>query len=315
MATSYDPLQLISIIEKTVLAQTEDQYPFAIVYEQELLLYGFHQNTMANNQWYERFNAKVDVRTSIVVTRQHSILLECTAQSTHRVSYQSITNDQRIEIQTDADKSYLAYICFKQGAKTSENLRTNLRYDYTTGENKYPKSCQATLHYLEKHSKSVVREPIAKEGTSFAKRKGNDNPDNFDKRYWKLKEYYKCGYTGHPESHCKTKLGCNGKKKKNKDDNSSSVSRKLSTNTMVGKMNKDLQNTKTSSAAVECMINNIESSRNSPFLKKHSKVVLRAPIAQEGSSFFSQRKSSGNPDTFDKKYLKDKECYKCGDKG
>ena len=33
VATSYDPLQLISIIEKTVLAQTEYQYPFAIVYE------------------------------------------------------------------------------------------------------------------------------------------------------------------------------------------------------------------------------------------------------------------------------------------
>ena len=131
---------------------------------------------MTNDRWYERFNAKVDVRTSIVVTRQHSILLECTAQSTHRVSYQSITNDQRIEIQTDADKSYLAYICFKQGAKTSENLRKNLRGDYTTGENKYPTSCQATLHYLEKHSKSVVREPIAQEGILLHKGRAMATP-------------------------------------------------------------------------------------------------------------------------------------------
>ena len=50
VATSYDPLQLIIIIEKTVMAQTEDQYPFAIVYEQELSLYGFHKNTMTNDQ-------------------------------------------------------------------------------------------------------------------------------------------------------------------------------------------------------------------------------------------------------------------------
>ena len=42
VATSYDPLLLISIIKKTVLAHTEDQYPFAIFYEQELWLYGFH---------------------------------------------------------------------------------------------------------------------------------------------------------------------------------------------------------------------------------------------------------------------------------
>ena len=34
--TSCDVLQLISTIEKTVLAQTEDQYPFAIVYKQKL---------------------------------------------------------------------------------------------------------------------------------------------------------------------------------------------------------------------------------------------------------------------------------------
>ena len=99
VATSYDPLQLISIIEKTVPAQTEDQYPFVIVYEQELSLYSFHQNTMKNNQWYERFNTKVGVGTSIGVTRQHSVLLKWTAQFIPSVSYQDITNDQKIEIQ------------------------------------------------------------------------------------------------------------------------------------------------------------------------------------------------------------------------
>ena len=81
--TSYDPLQLISIIKKPVLAQTEDQYLFAIVYKNELLFYGFQQNTMINDQRYEKFNAKVDVGTTIGFIRQHSVLLEWTAQSTH----------------------------------------------------------------------------------------------------------------------------------------------------------------------------------------------------------------------------------------
>ena len=31
----YKPLSLLDLIEKTVLAQTEDQYPFAIVYAQK----------------------------------------------------------------------------------------------------------------------------------------------------------------------------------------------------------------------------------------------------------------------------------------
>ena len=82
---------------------------------------------------------------------------------------------------------------------------------------------QATLHYFEKHSKSIVRAPNAKEGSSFSQRKISGNPDTFDKKYCNDKECYKCGDKGHPESHFKTKLGSNVKKKK-KDDDSSSLS-------------------------------------------------------------------------------------------
>ena len=34
--TSYDPLKFMVLIEKTILDQIEDQYPFATVYEQEV---------------------------------------------------------------------------------------------------------------------------------------------------------------------------------------------------------------------------------------------------------------------------------------
>jgi hypothetical protein len=52
VSTSYDPLNLYRLIEKTVLAQTEDQYPFATVYDQELSFYSFRQETLSNPQWY-----------------------------------------------------------------------------------------------------------------------------------------------------------------------------------------------------------------------------------------------------------------------
>ena len=183
--------------------------------------------------------------------------MEWTAHSIHSASYQDITHEQKIEIQTDAEERYLAYIFLKQSAKKSEKLRTNLSDNYATEENKYPTSCQETLHYLEKHSRIVVRALITKEGSSFAKRKGNGSPNTFEKKYWKVKECYKCGDKGHPASHYKTKLDINGKKKK-KDDNISLVSRKSSTHTMVGKMKEDLQKTNKSFTAMECMIKNIE---------------------------------------------------------
>jgi hypothetical protein len=76
VSTSYDPLNLYRLIERTVLSQTEDQYPFATMYDQELSFYSFRQDTLSNPQWYERFNTKVDVGDAIGVTRQHKVLLE-----------------------------------------------------------------------------------------------------------------------------------------------------------------------------------------------------------------------------------------------
>jgi hypothetical protein len=59
-----------------ILAQTEDQYPFATVYNQELAFYAFRQDSLSNPQWYQRFNMEVDVGAAIGVTPQHKVLLE-----------------------------------------------------------------------------------------------------------------------------------------------------------------------------------------------------------------------------------------------
>ena len=40
---SYNPLNLLQLIENTTLTQAEDQYPFATIYEQELTFNTFHQ--------------------------------------------------------------------------------------------------------------------------------------------------------------------------------------------------------------------------------------------------------------------------------
>jgi hypothetical protein len=50
VSTSYDPLTLYRLIERTILAQTEDQYPFATMYDQEFSFYSFKQETLSNPQ-------------------------------------------------------------------------------------------------------------------------------------------------------------------------------------------------------------------------------------------------------------------------
>ena len=71
----YDHLQILTLIKKTALAQTEDQYPFSTVYEQERSIYSFSQNTLSNEKWYERFSTKIDVGLAINVTQKHQVLL------------------------------------------------------------------------------------------------------------------------------------------------------------------------------------------------------------------------------------------------
>ena len=70
----------MQVIEKHVLSQTEDIYPFALVYEQELTLYTFHHYDLTNDQWCENFNTRLDVTNAIGVTRQHKVLLDHVAQ-------------------------------------------------------------------------------------------------------------------------------------------------------------------------------------------------------------------------------------------
>ena len=73
--TYYEPMTLYRLIEKNVLGQTEDQYHFKTVYNQELGFYVFRQDTLSKLQWYERFNTKVDFGEAIRVIQKHKVLI------------------------------------------------------------------------------------------------------------------------------------------------------------------------------------------------------------------------------------------------
>ena len=77
---SYDPLNLLKLIDKTIFAHIEDQYLYATLYDQDCALYGFHQQNLTNEQYYEIFNSKVGVGEAIVITGQHHVLMEDTEQ-------------------------------------------------------------------------------------------------------------------------------------------------------------------------------------------------------------------------------------------
>ena len=166
---SYDLLALINLIENTVLSHTEEQYHFTIVHKQELSFYDFQQNTLTSNQWYERFNTKVDFGNAIGVTRQHEVLLKCTSRKFHRKEFYALQDAKKEKIGADAKVRYLAYNFLKQSARTGNKLRTNLSDNYTMGEKNHV-TRQENFRYSEKHSKTIVRAQTDPEGSLFAQR-------------------------------------------------------------------------------------------------------------------------------------------------
>jgi hypothetical protein len=171
---SYNPLELYRLIKKMTLAQTEDQYPFATVYDQELNFYSFWQETMSNLQWYEKFNTKVDVGSAIGVTRQHKVLLEYVAQENHTLTFAALSAEQKQAVHEDAEERFISYAFLYQSGAQHGNLKVDLRNDFTTGSNRYPKTRQQTLHLLDKYSKTVfVPKTTSSEGSSFAQKGGS----------------------------------------------------------------------------------------------------------------------------------------------
>jgi hypothetical protein len=161
----YDPLNLYRLIKRTVLAQTEDQYPFATFYDQEISFYSFKQDNLSNPQWYERFNTKVDVSGAIGVTRQNKVLLEYVAQESYTRALTDLGPVKQQLVRDDAEERYVSYAFLHQSGTHHGNLKVGLQNNFTTGDNHYPKNRQQTFHLLDKYNKTVVAKVTHSEGT------------------------------------------------------------------------------------------------------------------------------------------------------
>ena len=125
--------------------------------------------------------------------------------------FEVLTPEQQTVVRTDAEERYLSYVFLRQSGKQHSNLRRDLQNGFTTGDNRYPRTRQQTLHLLDKYSKTITATAVQSEGTSFAqnggkdKKKGKGNSDDYDKKYWKDKQCYNCQEKGHPSTHCPQK--------------------------------------------------------------------------------------------------------------
>ncbi len=90
---SYKPLELYKLIERVILKQTEDQYPVAALWEQLSNVANAKHGNSTNNEWYERFNTKVEVAESVGVSFDFVTIWEYCAMEAHKATYTLLRSD------------------------------------------------------------------------------------------------------------------------------------------------------------------------------------------------------------------------------
>ncbi len=64
-------------------------------------------------------------------------------------NFKNLANNQKTDIREDAKEWYLTYFMLQNTVKQDCMLKMDLQNDFMTGDNRYPKTWQATLHLLD----------------------------------------------------------------------------------------------------------------------------------------------------------------------
>ena len=88
----------------------------------------------------------------------------------------------------DVQKRYLAYVLLQHSERHHVKLNRYIHNDYTTGDDRYPKTRKNNLHILTRYTKTVIPRNSESQVNSFTHRSGDGrNPQRNDKAYWKDK--------------------------------------------------------------------------------------------------------------------------------
>jgi hypothetical protein len=160
----------------------EDQYPFAVVHEQNFAILNTKQGGLSNTQWYEHSNTRCDVARSVGVEFGHKVLWEYCAQAAHLRSFDLLNTAEQDAVKQLAEDHYLAYLFLVNSGAQHDLLRKELQNDFTKDSNKYPENCPQALLFLDRYSKSTSGDG-GLHGTAFAQ-KGGKQKKGESKKTW-----------------------------------------------------------------------------------------------------------------------------------
>ena len=146
VSLSFDPLKLFKLIEKTTLAQSDDAYPCATVYNHIQSVYGLQQGSSTNADYhYDIFNTKKDVGESLGVTHEHEVLLEFETNFLHeerKCTFADLQEEEQLLVRKAAEERYMTNVMFIQSGKQNSKVKEDLKNAYALGDDKFPKTQQ-----------------------------------------------------------------------------------------------------------------------------------------------------------------------------
>ena len=180
VSVSYKPLELYKLIERVILKQTEDQYPVAALWEQLCNVTNAKQGNMTNNEWYDRFNTKVEVAESVGVSFDFEKIWEYCAQEAHKATYSLLQPDeQEAAVRASAKERFLSFALIKTSNSKHDKIKDDLSDDYTKGSDNYPQNRSQALMLMDHYSKAPTA-ITASEGTAFVQKGGKKKKGDKD---------------------------------------------------------------------------------------------------------------------------------------